>query len=167
MTVCEIVFVFFNICEECLFRLLIYGNCIFSHCAGMTETGSKRGDRDERRGRCTIAKGYERFYVLLVARDRVTGALCTFGGVIFAFIRSLVGFFGFRRFSVMLRAFTRVCWRCAEEIGGPGGEIDSSRGSRVVLGVYFAYSGPNRGSRRSIAVKSLPVHQIYRRGRLF
>ena len=33
--------------------------------------------------------------MLLVARDRVTGALCTFGGVIFAFIRSLVVFFWF------------------------------------------------------------------------
>ena len=107
--------------------------------------------------------------MLLVARDRVTGALCTFGGVIFAFIRSLVGFFGFRRFSVMLRTLARVCWRCAEEIGGPGGEIDSSRGSRVVLGVYFAYSGPNRGSRRSIALKSLrfikfTVGAVYFRG---
>ena len=105
--------------------------------------------------------------MLLVTRDRVAGPLRTFGGVVFAFIRSLRGFFGFRRFAVMLRACARVCWRCAEEIGGPGGQIDSSRVSRTVLGVYFAYSGPNRGSRRSIAVESLPVHQIYRRGRLF
>lgn len=67
--------------------------------------------------------------MLLVARNRVSGTLFAFGGVIFACTRSLYGFFGFRRFAVVLRAYARVRWRCAKEIGGPGREIDSFHGT--------------------------------------
>lgn len=48
----------------------------------MTGTGSNQGERGERRGRTSVAKGSERCYVFFKARDRVAGTLFAFGCVI-------------------------------------------------------------------------------------
>ena len=68
----------------------------------MTETGSKRAEDGEERGKSAIARGKERFRVLFVTRDRVSGPHLRSG--VFS-RRFLVSSASFRSFSALRGGF--------------------------------------------------------------